>query len=115
VHAGADRTITRGRFQVLTAVGKIGPVRGAERQTRVTPVTHGLLAELPGADKRYLEQRVFSADCSALRDDKAVPGSAPPRLGHGMGGPCPAPCQANRGQHRQRFGAHRPPRPRPLA
>jgi len=63
-------------IQVRTEVGKIGPVRGAELQTRVKSATHDLLAKLPGADKLYLEQMMFSAYCSALRDDKAMPESA---------------------------------------
>ncbi len=62
-------------IQVRTEVGKIGPVRGAELQTRVKSATHDLLAKLPGADKLYLEQMMFSAYCSALRDDKAMPES----------------------------------------
>ena len=63
-------------IQVRTEVGKIGPVRGAELQTRVKSATHDLLAKLPGADKLYLEQMMFSAYCSALRDDKAMSESA---------------------------------------
>ena len=62
-------------IQVRTEVGKIGPARGAELQTRVKSATHDLLAKLPGADKLYLEQMMFSAYCSALRDDKAMPES----------------------------------------
>jgi hypothetical protein len=62
--------------QVRTEVGKIGPVRGAELQTRVKSATNDLLTKLPGADKLYLEQMMFSAYCSALRDDKTMPESA---------------------------------------
>lgn len=62
--------------QVRAEVGKIGPVRGAELQTRVKSATHDLLAKLPGADKLYLEQMMFSAYCSALRDDKLISESA---------------------------------------
>jgi len=62
--------------QIRTEVGKIGPVRGAELQTRVKSVTTDLLTKLPGADKLYLEQMMFSAYCSALRDDKTMSESA---------------------------------------
>jgi hypothetical protein len=56
--------------QIRAEVGRIGPVRGAELQTRVQSVTHDLLAKLPGADKLYVEQMMFSAYCTALRDDR---------------------------------------------
>jgi hypothetical protein len=55
--------------QIKAEVGRIGPLRGAELQTRVQTVTHDLLTRLPGADKLYVEQMMFSAYCSALRDD----------------------------------------------
>jgi hypothetical protein len=58
--------------QVRAEVGRIGPVRGAELQTRVQSVTHDLLTRLPGADKLYLEQMMFSAYCTALRDDRQI-------------------------------------------
>jgi len=63
-------------MQVRAEVGKIGPVRGAELQTRVKSATNDLLTKLPGADKLYLEQMMFSAYCSALRDDKTMSESA---------------------------------------
>lgn len=62
--------------QIKAEVGRIGPVRGAELQTRVSSVTHDLLGKLPGADRLYLEQMMFSAYCSALRDDKVMAESA---------------------------------------
>ena len=62
--------------QVRTEVGKIGPVRGAELQARVKSATNDLLAKLPGADKLYLEQMMFSTYCSVLRDDKTMAESA---------------------------------------
>jgi hypothetical protein len=62
--------------QVRAEVGKIGPVRGADLQTRVKSATNDLLTKLPGADKLYLEQMMFSAYCSALRDDKTMSESA---------------------------------------
>lgn len=58
--------------QIRTEVGRIGPVRGADLQARVQSVTRDLLTKLPGADKLYLEQMMFSAYCSALRDDSRV-------------------------------------------
>ncbi|MEO6276954.1 hypothetical protein [Roseateles sp.] len=57
---------------VRTEVGRIGPVRGAELEAKVKNVTQDLLVKLPNADKLYLEQMMFSAYCSALRDDKSV-------------------------------------------
>ncbi|MGY0194403.1 hypothetical protein ACWA7J_04935 [Leptothrix sp. BB-4] len=54
---------------VQAEVGRIGPVRGAELRTKVRSVTHDLMSRMPGADKLYLEQMMFSAYCSALRDD----------------------------------------------
>lgn len=62
--------------EVQTEVGRIGPVRGAELRTKVRSATHDLLAKLPGADKLYLEQMMFSAYCTALRDDRTMPEGA---------------------------------------
>lgn len=59
--------------QITTEVARIGPVRGAELQTRVQTTTRDLLGKLPGADRVYLEQMMFSAYCTALRDDKSMP------------------------------------------
>lgn len=58
--------------QVRAEVGRIGPVRGAELQTRVQSVTRDLLTKLPGADKLYLEQMMFAAYCSALREESSL-------------------------------------------
>jgi uncharacterized protein len=58
--------------QVRAEVGRVGPVRGAELQTRVKSVTNDLLAKLPGADRLYLEQMMFAAYCSALREDRSL-------------------------------------------
>jgi uncharacterized protein len=58
--------------EVQAEVGRIGPVRGAELRTRVRSATHDLLTKLPGADKLYLEQMMFSAYCTALRDDRTL-------------------------------------------
>lgn len=62
--------------QVQVEVGKIGPVRGAELKSRVRSVTTDLMSKLPGADKLYLEQMMFSAYCSALRADPSLSESA---------------------------------------
>jgi hypothetical protein len=37
------------------------------------------MGKLPGANKLYLEQIMFSAYCSALRGDKTIPESAKAR------------------------------------
>lgn len=58
--------------QVAADVARIGPVRGGELKTQVQTVTQDLLGKLPGADRVYLEQMMFSAYCSALRDDKTM-------------------------------------------
>ncbi len=58
--------------EVRAEVAKIGPVKGAELQTRVRTATQDLMAHLPGADKLYLEQMMFSAYCTALRDDATM-------------------------------------------
>ena len=58
--------------QVATEVARIGPLRGAELRTQVQTVTQDLLGKLPGADRVYLEQMMFAAYCSALRDDKTM-------------------------------------------
>jgi succinate dehydrogenase/fumarate reductase flavoprotein subunit len=64
---------------VRAEVGRIGPVRGAELETRVASVTRDLLTKLPNADRLYLEQMMFSAYCSALRDDRTLDESAKAR------------------------------------
>ena len=64
---------------VRAEVGRIGPVRGAELQTRVASATRDLLTKLPNADRLYLEQMMFAAYCSALRDDRTLDESAKAR------------------------------------
>jgi hypothetical protein len=59
--------------EVTAAVGKIGPVKGGELQTRTRTATVDLLGKLPEAGKIYLEQMMFAAYCSALRDDRKTP------------------------------------------
>jgi tetratricopeptide (TPR) repeat protein len=58
--------------EVKAAIIKIGPARGAELERRTKEVTQDLLGKLPQADKVYLEQMMFAAYCSALRDDKTI-------------------------------------------
>jgi hypothetical protein len=58
--------------EVRAAVGKIGPARGAELETKTKAVTRDLMGKLPQADKVYLQQMMFAAYCSALRDDKSI-------------------------------------------
>jgi hypothetical protein len=58
---------------IKAGVGRIGPVKGAELEARVKTTTQDLLGKLPGADKLYLEQMMFSAYCTALRDDHFMP------------------------------------------
>lgn len=54
--------------EVSVEVAKIGMVKGAELHTRVRSATQDLMGHLPGADRVYLEQMMFSAYCSAVRD-----------------------------------------------
>lgn len=58
--------------EVKAAVGKIGPVKGAELETRTRNAVKDLMSKLPEADKVYLEQMMYATYCSALRDDKAI-------------------------------------------
>lgn len=56
--------------EVSAAVARIGPVKGGEFNTKTKKVTQDLLGKLPDAGRIYLEQMMFSAYCSALRDDR---------------------------------------------
>jgi hypothetical protein len=58
--------------EVKAEVGRIGIVRGALLETRVRSATQDLMGKLPGADRLYLEQMMFSAYCTALRHDPKV-------------------------------------------
>lgn len=66
--------------EVNAAVLRIGPVKGAELKTKTKKAAEDLLGKLPDAGKIYLEQMMFSAYCTALRDDKAVTESEKARL-----------------------------------
>lgn len=61
--------------EVRAEVGRIGVVRGAQLESKVRTATVDLLGKLPGADRLYLEQMMFSAYCTALRDDPKVSGA----------------------------------------
>ena len=61
--------------EVKAEVGRIGFVRGAQLETRVKSATQDLMGKLPGADRVYLEQMMFSAYCTALRDDPTISGT----------------------------------------
>lgn len=58
--------------EVKAAVGKIGPARGADLETRTRTATQDLMGKLPQADKVYLEQMMYATYCSALRDDASL-------------------------------------------
>jgi len=58
--------------KVSAEVAKIGPLKGADLRTTTRSVTRDLFANLPDAGRVYLEQMMFAAYCSALRDDKEL-------------------------------------------
>ncbi|MBZ5550103.1 MAG: hypothetical protein LAO22_19445 [Acidobacteriia bacterium] len=58
--------------EVNAAVAKIGPIKGGDLATKTKRTTQDLLGKLPDAGRIYLEQMMFSAYCSALRDDKTL-------------------------------------------
>ncbi len=58
--------------EVNAAIAKIGPVTGSELQTRTRNATQDLLERLPDAGSIYLEQMMYAAYCSGLRDDKSL-------------------------------------------
>jgi hypothetical protein len=66
--------------QVNVEVAKIGWLRGAQLETRVRSATQNLMAKLPRADKVYLEQMMFAAYCSGLREDTSMAEAAKSRL-----------------------------------
>jgi hypothetical protein len=61
--------------EVKAEVGRIGFVRGAQLETKVKTATQDLMGKLPAADRVYLEQMMFSAYCTALRDDPKISGT----------------------------------------
>lgn len=58
--------------EVKAAVVKIGPVKGGELVTRTQNATKDLLSKVPDAGRIYLEQMMYAAYCTALRDDKTI-------------------------------------------
>jgi len=66
--------------EVAAAIVKIGPVKGGELTTRTRNATQDLLGKLPDAGRIYLEQMMFAAYCSALRDDKTIKESEKAKL-----------------------------------
>lgn len=58
--------------EVNAAVAKIGPVSGGELRNKTKNATQDLLGKLPDAGKIYLQQMMFSAYCTSLRDDKTI-------------------------------------------
>ena len=60
------------QVEVDAAVARLGPVRGGELKTQTKSATQDLLGKLPDAGKIYIEQMMFSAYCSAIRDDRTL-------------------------------------------
>jgi hypothetical protein len=66
--------------EVNAAIAKIGPVKGGELITKTRNATQDLLGKLPDAGRVYLEQMMYSAYCSGLRDDKTMKDSEKAKL-----------------------------------
>jgi hypothetical protein len=58
--------------EVEAAVGRIGPVKGAELAVKTKTATLNLFDRMPEADRVYLEQMMYAAYCSALRADMTM-------------------------------------------
>jgi hypothetical protein len=58
--------------EVKAVVGQIGPVKGGELSARTQTATKDLISRLPNADRIFLEQMMYAAYCSGLRDDKQL-------------------------------------------
>ena len=58
--------------EVNASIVKLGSIKGGELRTKTSNVTKDLLGKIPNAGKVYLEQMMYSAYCSALRDDKII-------------------------------------------
>lgn len=59
-------------IKVSAEVAKLGPLKGAELKTTTRNATRDLLGTLPDSGRVYLEQMMFAAYCSTLRDDKTL-------------------------------------------
>lgn len=58
--------------EVKAAIVKIGPVKGGELKSRTQNATKDLLSKVPDAGRIYIEQMMYAAYCTALRDDKTI-------------------------------------------
>ena len=68
------------KVAVQVAVGKLGPIKAGDISAEVERTTRDLLGKLPSADKVYLEQMMFTAYCTTLRDDKSTADSEKAKL-----------------------------------
>lgn len=60
------------KVAVEAAVGRLGPIKAGEVKANVERTTSDLLGKLPKADELYLEQMMFAAFCSSIRDSKSM-------------------------------------------
>ena len=67
--------------EVKAAVGKIGPVKGAELETRTKKATLDLMGKLPQADKVYLEQMMYATYCPCATTKRCQNLKRPPGFG----------------------------------
>jgi ankyrin repeat protein len=85
--------------EVKIGVRLLGDAKGTELETRTRQMTTDLLGKVPRADRVYLEQMLFAAYCSAVRDntnlteaEREVRVSAYGReMRRTLAGPAPAP------------------------
>jgi uncharacterized protein len=60
------------KASVEVAVGRLGVLKAADAAIAVNRVTVDLLKSVPRADQIYLEQMLFAAYCSSVRDDRST-------------------------------------------
>lgn len=58
--------------EVRVGVRLLGDAKGTELETRTRQMTTDLLGKVPRADRVYLEQMLFAAYCSSVRDNAAL-------------------------------------------
>lgn len=58
--------------EVRVGVRLLGDAKGPELETRTRQLTTDLLGKVPRADRVYLEQMLFAAYCSSVRDNAAL-------------------------------------------
>ncbi len=58
--------------KVSAEVAKLGPLKGADLRTATKTTTQDLLNKIPDTGKIYLEQMMYAAYCTTLRDDKTL-------------------------------------------